>query len=471
MPLCYIHSPSMASADSVRTHSAELKKELGLRDLILTQILYVVGSQWVGTAAKLGASQIVFWFLALLFFYAPLAAVVIYLNRSMPLEGGLYQWAKLGFNDFVGFLVGWNLWLYIILFMSSQGMAISANIAYALGFNSLGANKWFILIITSALVAFLIVITVLGLSVGKWFQNAGGVAQIIIYGTLLAIPFLSLRSGTLREYHPLAMAMPSVSLFSLNVFGKMSMGAFSGFEYVAILAGECRNPARAIGRSVLIASPIIALMFILGTSSILAYVSPDQVDLVGPIPQVLSIAFHRFPWAGLIGPIVILLLVGRQLGACTLAVAGSTRLPMVAGWDHLLPQWFSKLHPKYKTPVNSILFVAAMILITGLISLADVGQQEAFQILDNASGIFYALAYLVMFALPIANHRAPLWLRAAAASGFAVTLLYSILSIFPIIQVESWVKFAAKIGGVVVCANALGAGLYWMERQKQISRG
>ena len=110
----------MASADSVRTHSAELKKELGLGDLVLTQILYVVGSHWVGTAAKLGASQIVFWLLALLLFYAPLAAVVIHLNRAMPLEGGLYQWAKLGFNDFIGFLVGWNLWLYIIVFMSCK---------------------------------------------------------------------------------------------------------------------------------------------------------------------------------------------------------------------------------------------------------------------------------------------------------------------------------------------------------------
>jgi hypothetical protein len=103
-----------------------------------------------------------------------------------------------------------------------------------------------------------------------------------------------------------------------------------------------------------------------------------------------------------------------------------------------------------------------------LISLAGVGQQEAFQILDNASGIFYALAYLVMFALPIANSRAPIWLRAAAASGFAVTLLYSILSIFPIIQVESWLKFGVKIGGVVVCANALGAALYWMEHKKRL---
>src|SRR5258707_12872975 len=156
----------MASADSVRSHSAELKKELGLGDLILTQILYVVGSHWVGTAAKLGSSQIIFWLLALLLFYVPLAAVIIYLNRSMPLEGGLYQWAKLGFNDFVGFLVGWNLWLYIIVFMSSQGMTIATNIAYALGLDRLGGNKCFILAVTGSLVGFLIVLKVLGLGRG-----------------------------------------------------------------------------------------------------------------------------------------------------------------------------------------------------------------------------------------------------------------------------------------------------------------
>ncbi|HLK21075.1 MAG TPA: APC family permease [Bryobacteraceae bacterium] len=460
----------MAAADSVRTHSSELKKELGLGDLVLTQILYVVGSHWVGVAAKLGAQQIVFWLLALVFFYGPLTAVVIHLNRSMPLEGGLYQWAKLGFNDFIGFLVGWNLWLYIILFMSSQGMVISANIAYAIGLDWLGGSKWFILLVTISLVAFLIAVTVLGLSVGKWFQNAGGIAQIVTFGALLLVPFLSLSIGKLHEYHPLAMTMPAVSLLSLNIFGKISMGAMSGFEYVAILAGECKSPARTIGRSVVIASPIIALMFILGTSAILAYVSPEQVDLVGPIPQVLSIAFRGFRWAGWIGPVVILMLVARQLGACTLAVAGSTRLPMVAGWDNLLPGWFSKLHPKYKTPVNSILFVAGMILITGLITLVGAAQQEAFQILDNASGIFYALAYLVMFAIPIASRRAPLWLRMAAVSGFAVTLLYCVLSIFPIIEVGSWWKFGVKIGGVILGANFVGAGLYWVERGKAIGR-
>src|SRR5712675_3154130 len=105
----------------VEAHSASLKKELGVRDLALTQILFIVGLTWIGVAGKLGPPHIVFWLLALELFYLPLAAVVIYLNRLMPLEGGLYQWAKLGFNDFVAFMVAWNLWVFGILVMSGIG--------------------------------------------------------------------------------------------------------------------------------------------------------------------------------------------------------------------------------------------------------------------------------------------------------------------------------------------------------------
>src|SRR5205823_1726125 len=93
----------------VEAHSAALRKELGVRDLVLTQILFIVGLSWIGVAGKLGSSHVVFWIAAIALFYLPSAAVVIYLNRLMPLEGGLYQWAKLGFNEAVGFMLAWNL--------------------------------------------------------------------------------------------------------------------------------------------------------------------------------------------------------------------------------------------------------------------------------------------------------------------------------------------------------------------------
>src|SRR5215475_15196118 len=107
---------------TVEAHSASLRKPLGLGDLVLTQILFVVGSSWVGAASKLEHAHLVFWLLAIVFFYIPQAAVVIYLNRIMPLEGGLYQWARLGFNPLLGFLVAWNLWLFAILNTSEIGL-------------------------------------------------------------------------------------------------------------------------------------------------------------------------------------------------------------------------------------------------------------------------------------------------------------------------------------------------------------
>src|SRR6266436_9581694 len=118
---------------AVEARSGALKKELGLFDLVLTQVVFVVGTVWVGWAAKLGHSQMVYWLIAIILFYLPLAAVVIFLNRQMPLEGGVYQWAKLAFNDFVAFMVAWNLWVFGILVMSGIALIIKKNIAYAIG--------------------------------------------------------------------------------------------------------------------------------------------------------------------------------------------------------------------------------------------------------------------------------------------------------------------------------------------------
>src|SRR5512139_416173 len=114
-----------AEERDVRAHSKGFRKELGLRDLVLTQILFVIGLGWIGTAGRVGPSHVVFWLLAITLFYLPSAAVVIHLNRQMPLEGGLYQWAKLGFNELTGFLVAWNLWLYVIVNTSELGLQVT----------------------------------------------------------------------------------------------------------------------------------------------------------------------------------------------------------------------------------------------------------------------------------------------------------------------------------------------------------
>lgn len=457
----------------VEAQSATFKKELGLSDLVLTQILFIVGLPWIGVAAKQGPSHVVLWVAAILLFYIPSAVVVIYLNKAMPLEGGLYQWAKLGFSDFVGFMVAWNLWLFAILNTSEVGIQVTQYVNYIAGPSSewLTSNPFFIGGVNVFIISILVVITVIGLGVGKWVHKAGGVLMVTVFGAIIILPLLNLAKGTITEYHPITFELPVMSIMTLNLMGKMGFGALGGFEYVAIHAGEARDPVRTIGRSVALAAPLIALMFIMGTSSVLALIPQDQIDLIAPIPQILSVGFGPLGLVAGIASVTIFALLSIRLAQASVMFGGNTRLPMVAGWDDLLPAWFTKLHDKHRTPVNSILFVGAATLFMGIVGLIGVGKQEAFQLLWNASGVFYAITYLVMFAIPIFGLRAsgvkvPVWLKIAAFSGLAMTLLYVGLSIVPIVQVESQLFFALKIGGLIVVTNLIGAAIFVLARRR-----
>src|SRR5206468_8770621 len=107
--------------------------------------------------------------------------------------------------------------------------------------------------------------------------------------------------------------LPVISLLTFNLLGKMGFGALGGFEYVAIHAGESRNPVRSIGRSVAIAAPIVAVMFIMGTSSVLALIPQDQIDLIAPIPQILSVGFGPLGGVAAIIPLAIVALLSLRL--------------------------------------------------------------------------------------------------------------------------------------------------------------
>jgi len=458
----------------VEARSAVFKKELGLFDLVLTQVVFVVGTFWVGWAARLGAEQNVFWILAILTFYLPLAAAVIFLNRLMPLEGGLYQWSKLAFNDFVAFMVGWNLWVFAISILAGVGLVVTTNISYAIGPAAarMKDSTWVIMAVSFLLVIGMVIAATRGLALGKWVHNVGGIVHLITFVILIALPLVALsRAQGLLSYQPLALQFPTFTEYNINVASKLALGALTGFEYIAILAGETRSPARNIGRSVVIAAPIIAAMFILGTSSVLAFVPRDQVDLIGPIPQVLSTGFRQLGWVGTIGSIAILGITVRTIALMSIYFAGNTRLPMVAGWDRLLPAWFSRLHAKYKTPINSILFVGAVTLVLTVLSLSGVHAQEAFQLIDNTGGVFYALTYLVLFAIPLFGMKAlgvrsPWWLKLACASGFIVTLVYIRFAIVPITEVGNALVFALKIVATVLIANAIGVTIYVLGKRK-----
>ena len=450
--------------DTASLEQAELRKELGLRDLVMAQVLCVVGSSWVGIAAKLGRAHVAFWLAGILLYYVPLAVVVIYLNRMMPLEGGLYQWAKSGFGEIAGFLTAWNLWVYAVIVTGAIIFVLPTDTAYMLGPAAawVPASKLATVALTGAVMAGITLVAIHGLDIGKWLHNVGSIGIMTAYGILLGLPLWALLRGSISHYQLIPWERPHLSWFSLAIFGQMTVGGLSGFEYVAILAGECRNAGRTIGQSVTISAPIIALMFVLGTSSVLTFVGTQPINVIGPIPQTMRLAFGAAGW---VAPIAISLLMMRAVASASLIFTGLTRLPMTAGWDKLVPRWFARLHPRRHTPVNSILFVTALVMVLIFFSMLGVREQEANQLLTAASIAHYAIAYVALFALPLFGSRAlrgalPAWVKLTALAGLISSLVSLVIAVYPIVDVTSRGMYAAKILAVVVVSNLVGWLIY-----------
>jgi glutamate:GABA antiporter len=308
-----------------------------------------------------------------------------------------------------------------------------------------------------------------GLEWGKWIHNVGGIAMITAFVLLILLPAWALwqhRSGQ-PEMHGMqfALALPPMNLRSMALFGQMLVGALSGLEYIAIFAGESRQPERNITRSVWISSPIICAMFILGTGSVVAFATLGHIDLIAPIPQTLRIALGNSGVGNVVAMATILLVQLRLLGVSSYLFSGVTRLPMAVGWDNLLPKWFTRLHPRWKTPVNSILCTSALMILLVVLGSVGVHAQEAFQVLTNASLTHYELMYMAMFAIPMVGAVAlrkslPGWLKWVSFVGFCASLFSLLVSVYPFVDVVNPLAYAAKIAGTVVLSNIAAIAFY-----------
>ena len=191
------------------------------------------------------------WLLALPLFYLPIAGVVIYLSRRLPLEGGVYQWVKIGLLPAAGFQAGWNYAFLLILFYANSGAVVTSSLVYLLGpqYEWMNASKPLLIGLNVFFFALVLAVNIRGLHLARWITSAGGAFVIGLY--LLVVALLAIR---IARHQPMvqpvaAFAWPGLSLLTVNLFTKLAFNALSGFEQVAIFAGECKTPERNIARS------------------------------------------------------------------------------------------------------------------------------------------------------------------------------------------------------------------------------
>jgi amino acid transporter len=465
--------------------TSQLRRAMGFWDVLLFNIAAVLGPRWIAAAAHNGTSSISLWVLAALLFFLPTALIIIELSTRYPAEGGLYVWSKEAFGDFHGFVAGWAYWIYTFFYFPGLLSASVAMSVYVGGprFEYLASNTSYLVWASLGLLAVAVVLNVIGLNVGKWLQNAGGVATYVPLLMLVGIGgYLALHAGSVTHFSWRSSLIPwPPDLYKLNFWASIAF-AFTGMELVCAMSEEVREPRKTFPRAIYASAVLIAFIYILGTVAVLAMRSADGVDPRSGVFQAISSgsAVLGIAWFGIIA--AILVTVGNAGGVGT-TVAGIARVPFVAGIDHYLPAFFGKVHPRWKTPWISILIqagISAVILVLSLLGSTTV--IEWYQFLVSMSVILNFIPFLYMYAAAIklayrpdrrANGEAVLvpggkvgmWV--AGSLAFLITLGSMIVSgISPEGPANRFV-FLAKVVGCTVGFIGIGLILYWNGARKK----
>ncbi|MGP8259386.1 MAG: APC family permease [Acidobacteriaceae bacterium] len=475
----------MPGDEQAQSHA--LRRTLGLRDLVPMQILLVVGITWAGIAARQGGTHLWFWLAAILTMFVPQAGVVGWCARVWPLEGGVYQWTKFALGPFAGFMSAWNFGLWALLAVSNVGILTATSLSYGLGPRAawMEENHSLILGLSVGLFLLILMVNLPGFGIGRWVSHFGTAVTVMVTVLLMGLLFVHPHASAIHPHvnpqPPFSLAMPVLTLMSMNLFSKIAFNALTGLEQVAVFAGETRDAGRTILRSAWIAAPAIAVIYILMTGSMLAYIPAARVDLTGPIPQLLAAAFGGgaagggIDWGLMLGRATILALAVALVAQYAVIVAETSRLPMVTGWDGMVPAWFTRLDPRWKTPTRSIAVIVLLAIAMGVLATYGTGAQEAFQLISSVGNIFYGIYYLMMFAIPLVvgqrfGVRAGSWLKLGAVSGLAVTLMAMGLNLLPIVNVANKLVFGAKVAGTSLLLNAVGMAIYWKGSQQRTER-
>ena len=422
-----------------------LKRVLGRWDLIALFVVAVFNLNVVPSIAANGGVTVWLWLVSLLLFFWPQGIAVIELAHRFPGEGGVYLWAKEVFGDFHGFLSGWCYWTNNMMYVPTVMLYFVGVSVFVLGpsHQSLAENKVFTVAASFVLLALLVVLNIVGLGVGKWINNLGGIGTMIAAITLVGL-------GVIVYFHfgttitAADFRIPANPRFVLNSFGVICFGLV-GLELASVMGDEIQDPDRTLPGAVAWGGVLSGLLYIAATLTLLIAVSKNDISVLQGIVQAVSHMADRVGVAWIVAPFALMLSLSIA-GIGSAWLAGSARIPFVAGLDSYLPAWLGKVHPRYATPYPALIVHAVISMALVALNSIGAGVQETFQKLLSLAVVLQLVPFLYMFAAllklaldPAARkgHYSNRVLILAGASGLVTTILGIALAFFPAQQITS----------------------------------
>jgi amino acid transporter len=452
----------LAELITAQTETAQLKRALGRGDLVALFVVAVFNLNVVPSIAANGGVTVWLWIISLVLFFWPQGIAVIELAHRYPGEGGVYLWAKEVFGEFHGFLSGWCYWTNNMMYVPTVMLYfVGVSVFVFPRHQYLADNKVFAVSASLGLLAILVVLNIVGLGVGKWINNLGSIGTVIAAAVLVGLGLIVwLRYGTSVSTEDFR--IPANPRFLLNSFGVICFGLV-GLELASVMGDEIKDPQRTLPGAVVWGGIISGILYIATTLTLLVAVSKNDINVLQGIVQAVSHMAQKVGVLWIVAPFALMLSISIA-GIGSAWLAGSARIPFVAGLDSYLPSWLGKVHPRYGTPYAALMvhFIVSTVLV--LISFLGSGVQETFQRLLSLAVVLQLLPFLYMFAAllkiasdPLATKghygKTVLWL--SGSSGLLMTILGMIFAFSPAQQISSVWSYEAWM----VCGTAFFIGL------------
>lgn len=457
-----------------------LPRALGLRDLVLFNIVAVLSLRWLATAAAAGPSSLTLWVLAALLFFVPQGLAVSDLSARYPEEGGIYFWTKRSLGEGHGFLCGWCYWINNILYYPNLLMSTAVIGTYVIGRGGTGLEGDWLYVLPATLIALWIAVglNLVGLKTGRWLQNLGAIGTYVPGVMLLALGVYAVATRPPATPLTSETLVPDLGQLSeLNLWASIAF-AFAGLELSACLAGEVKDPRRTLPRSIYISTPLIALMYMAGTAALLWLVPTDEVNIVSGSLQALAAGAGQTGLGLLwLAPLAAALYVIGNVGGVGAWLTGPARIAFVIGLDRYFPPAFGKVHPRWQTPYVAILTQAVLATVFLLLSVLGKGTtvERAYLIILDTMLLVYFIPFIYLFICYLivrvrerASGGAPSSRPLAALvglSGLALTLFAMVIATVPPADTADPWLFRLKVIGGAGLFVVLGGLVYWRGRR------
>ena len=464
-------------ANENEVNQPHLKRVLGRWDLVLLFVVAVFNLNVVPSIAANGGVTVWLWIISLLLFFWPQGIAVIELAHRYPGEGGVYLWAKEVFGDFHGFLSGWCYWTNNMLYVPTVMLYFVGVSVFALGSGhaALADNKAFALGASVVLLGLLTILNIVGLSVGKWLNNLGGIGTGIAAATLIGLGLVMFsRYGT--TITAADFAIPANPRFVLNSFGVICFGLV-GLELASVMGDEIQDPQRTLPGAVAWGGVISGALYILVTLTLLIAVGKNDISVLQGIVQAVSHMALKVGVGWIVAPFALMLSLSIA-GIGSAWMGGSARIPFVAGLDSYMPSWLGKIHPRYATPYAALIVQFVVSLTLCVINFAaSGGVQEAFQTMLSLAVVLqlvpflYVFAALLKFAFRDSAGEARYskgTLLASGASGLLTTILGIVLAFSPAKQITSVWRYEVTMIGLTLFFICLAAFFFFVYGRRKL---